>query len=85
MLACGMLMAGSKWIDYDAMTMGMDNGLNDGIRVTRKPFIGPVNFSSSSSSFFDAFALLVSRVIKYTSICREWSNYINLNHRQIHC
>ena len=76
MLICGEKLAGSNWIGDNDTTTERDNGLNDGVRAIDEPFTGPEYFSS-----FDA-ALLVSRVIKYMSICREWSNYINLNHRQ---
>lgn len=69
------------------MGIQRDNGLNDGVRAEKmKPFTGPVYFSSFDMNVFARWRwrrlMVVSRVIKYTSICREWINYINLNHRQ---
>jgi len=81
MSACRYVKAGSNWTMEQATTTleTRDNGHNDGVRAKVKPFTGPVDFSSSGFAQLQAM-LVVSRVIKYTSICREWINYINLNH-----
>lgn len=65
----------TNWYAWNGQ-LDLDNGISD---VRDRPLYGITHFSSFY--FFNALAVMSKRVINYTSICREWSNYIYLSDR----
>jgi len=78
MLSCGRVNSWYTWTKWHAWNDQLD--LEHGTRDVRD--CGPLQGITHFSSFYNnASAVMSKRVINYTSICREWSNYIYLSDR----
>jgi len=78
MLSCGRvnrLDTGTKWNAWNDQ-LDLEHGTRD-VR-DQGPLLGITNISSF---YNNASGVMSKRVINYTSICREWSNYIYLSDR----